>query len=195
MRIQISLSASTPAPHTVTGDRVEQLYAAAVTNAAKPDASVAKLYAAYTGSAPSRRNQMKPAVSLSAAPEHHVLEFGSRLLITLTAVEERPIKKSVIRAYYKDTAFVLLDLASVWNKGYPKDEYVCPTVEMISVPKKQQGSGLGKKLVAALLSEMKQRKIKHVMFDDYSGGFWKALRNKRVTFPKEFRGRIGYIDL
>ena len=136
---------------------------------------------------------MKLSISL-AASRVHVLDVKGKLIITLDGpIAVRPVKKTIENTY-KDIPYVLVDPYFVWDKGYP-EEKVCPTVEMISVPKKQQGNGIGRKLFEAILLIMRQYNLPVVRFDDYSAGFWQSLNSPHVSFPKKFRGKIGHITL
>lgn len=137
---------------------------------------------------------MKMLISLSAVPEYFVLEYGSSVILTLQEVERRPIKRGSLNLTFADLPYLHFNKEFVWDKG-TEDERVVPTVDMLSVPKRLRDRGYGKQLVLALLDFLKKNKIRHTMFDDYSGGFWKNIKSKRISFPEQFDGRIGYIDL
>lgn len=128
---------------------------------------------------------MKTFISLSTKAQYVVEKKEGAIFLSFAPLEGKLVKND----------YVKIDLHQVWNKG-TKYEQVVPTLEYLNVVSKQRFKGLGEKLFLATLDYMKRSKIPYLIFDDYSGGFWKRMQEKHpdsVFFPKRHKGRIGYI--
>src|ERR1700680_4437818 len=97
-------------------------------------------------------------------------------------------KKDILKVPY-----VKVEPAFAWDKG-TEDEKVEPTMQMITVPKKLQGKGIGINLLTSTLKFMKKKRLAYLIFDNYNTGFWDMAKRKlpeNVNFPKKFKKRIG----
>ncbi len=128
---------------------------------------------------------MKTFISLSADKPYIVEKRDDAIYLSFEPLEGKLVKNN----------YASIELHQVWNKG-TKYEQVVPTLEYLNVANKQRFKGIGEKLFLAVLDYMKRQKIPYLIFDDYSGGFWKSMQSKHpdsVFFPKRHKGRIGYI--
>ena len=74
-------------------------------------------------------------------------------------------------------AYALVDYNFVWNAG-SEFEFSIPTLEMVFVPAKQRGKGVGKDLIKLILDEMKKRKIPVIAFDNFDRDFWDSAKRE-----------------
>jgi hypothetical protein len=76
-------------------------------------------------------------------------------------------------------AFVEINLKSVWGEGEP-EEQILPTLEMVFVPIKLRGKGVGKELITLVLKYMGKHRIPFLVFDNFDHDFWDSVTH---NFP------------
>jgi GNAT superfamily N-acetyltransferase len=132
-------------------------------------------------------SRLRRSLLIAKAPKYYVLKNSDEIILTLVPIELKDLKKA-----YRSIPIVRILPRFVWDEG-TEDAEEFPTLDWIAVPKKYQGKGIARQLVAAVFDYMTKKKIKAMMFNDYSGGFWKGLDDPRVSFPKKYKGRIGLL--
>lgn len=108
------------------------------------------------------------------------ISIKSFLLRAASASEIKVVLPDVPKAY------ALVNLNFIWNEGSDA-EAVHPTLEMVFVPTRYRGKGHGESLVMKTLQELKKRRVKYVVFDNYEEGFWSMFKKKHPEIRLEFR--------
>lgn len=93
--------------------------------------------------------------------KHRLL--ANRVLVTLDGAP-----------FDKKQPYARIETQFVWDAG-SAEEKILPTLDWVFVPPKLRGKGLGKKLIAEVLREMKRLRLPYLVFDNYETDFWDAM--------------------